>query len=272
MSDKFIGIMQYINTTLKKVYNAQGCVLVPGGGSFGMEAVARQFCNGQHCLVVRNGWFSYRWSDIFDKCQIPRSHTIMRARRIGPEADAPFAPCPVDEVCATIVRERPSVVLAPHVETSAGMIIPDDYIRKVSDAAHSVGAIFVLDCVASGCQWIDMEKVGADVLITAPQKGWSGTPCVGIIMLSARGIERMHNTTSSSFGVDIKKWYTIMQAYEKVCEIPYSFSHFLTPREVDTIPFPLFFLFYGQLWFHSRFPVFYNSLSLSLPLSFSQRT
>lgn len=215
MSDKFVKTMQYISKTLKSVYNAKATVLIPGGGSFGMEAVARQFCNGQHCLVIRNGWFSYRWSDIFDKCQIPRSHTIMYARQPMPGVEQPFAPCPIEEVVAAINRERPSVVCAPHVETSAGMIIPDDYIKAVSDAVHANGGIFVLDCVASGCLWVDMEKVGADVLITAPQKGWSGTPCCGIIMLSQLGLERMNNTTSSAFGQDIKKWHSIMTSYEK---------------------------------------------------------
>jgi aspartate aminotransferase-like enzyme len=214
MSVKFQEVMKYINTTLKHVYHGKAAILVPGGGSFGMESVAAQFCNGQHCMVIRNGWFSYRWSDIFDKTQIPRSTTIMKARRATPGATEPFAPCPLEEVIAAIIRERPSVVCAPHVETSAGMIIPDSYIKAVSDAVHEVGGIFVLDCVASGCIWVDMEKVGADVLITAPQKGWSGTPCCGIIMLSDRGVERMNNTTSSAFGIDLKKWHTVMQAYE----------------------------------------------------------
>lgn len=214
MSDKFVKTMNYINDTLKEVYHAKQSVLIPGGGSFGMEAVARQFCNGQHVMVIRNGWFSYRWSDIFDKCQIPRSHSIMKARKVKPGCTEPWAPCPLEEVICAIHRERPSVVCAPHVETSAGMILPDAYIKAVSDAVHANGGIFVLDCVASGCVWIDMEKVGADVLISAPQKGWSGTPCVGIVMLSQLGLERMSHTTSSSFGVDVKKWYQVMKAYE----------------------------------------------------------
>jgi aspartate aminotransferase-like enzyme len=178
-----------------------------------MEAVARQYCNGQHVLVIRNGWFSFRWSDIFDKCQIPRSHTIMKARRTKPGKTQPFTPCPIEEVIDAIKRERPSVVCAPHVETSAGMIIPDEYIKAVSDATHANGGMFVLDCVASGCLWINMAKLGVDALITAPQKGWSGTPCVGVVMLSPLGVERLKHTNSSAFGVDLKKWYTCMRGY-----------------------------------------------------------
>ena len=178
-----------------------------------MEAVARQYCNGQHVLVIRNGCFSFRWSDIFDKCQIPRSHTIMRARRARPGATEQFTPPPIEEVVSAIYREKPSVVCAPHVETSAGMIIPDDYIIAVTEATHANGGIFVLDCVASGCLWVDMAKLGVDALVTAPQKGWSGTPAFGIVMLGPLAVERLKHTNSSAFCVDLKKWYTIMRGY-----------------------------------------------------------
>lgn len=214
MSATFQKVMTDISSMLKEVYNASGVALVPGGGTFGMEAVARQFAQDTNCLVVRNGWFSFRWSQIFDAGGFSGDTTVMKARRTGNDANAPFAPAPIDEVTARIRAEKPGLVFAPHVETSAGIILPDDYITALAEAAHEVGALMVLDCIASGCIWVDMAATGVDVLISAPQKGWSSTPCAGLVMLSDRALARMETTTSNSFAVDLKKWHQIMLAYE----------------------------------------------------------
>jgi aspartate aminotransferase-like enzyme len=213
MSQRFQTAMRDISTSLKQVYNAAGVVLVPGGGTFGMEAVARQFATGKNCLVIRNGWFSFRWTQIFEAGNIPAKCSIITARPVEDGPQAAFAPAPIAEVVAAIQAEQPDVVFAPHVETSAGIILPNDYIKAVTDAVHAVGGIFVLDCVASGTIWVDMQACGVDVLVTAPQKGWSGTPCAGVVMLSELGLERMESTTSTSFACDLKKWWQIMQAY-----------------------------------------------------------
>jgi aspartate aminotransferase-like enzyme len=189
-------------------------VLVPGSGTFGMEAVARQFATGKKVLVLRNGWFSYRWTQIFDMGQIPSASTVLKARRIGNDAQAPWIPCPIDEVVASIRANRPDVVFAPHVETAAGMLLPDDYLRQVADAVHGVGGLFVLDCIASGALWVDMHATGVDVLVSAPQKGWSSSPCCAMVMLSERARTAIDGTTSSSFACDLKKWLHIMEAYE----------------------------------------------------------
>jgi len=165
-------------------------------------------------LVIRNGWFSYRWTQIFDAGRIPSASTVLKARRTGPGKQAPFAPAPIDEVVATIRAERPAVVFAPHVETAAGMILPDDYLRAVADATHAVGGLFVLDCIASGTLWVDMQATGVDVLVSAPQKGWSGSPCCALIALSALARERIEGTQSTSFACDLRKWLQIMEAYE----------------------------------------------------------
>ena len=215
MSSSFQQVMNEISTTLGQVYNADAVAVVPGSGTFGMEAVARQFATDQHVLVIRNGWFSYRWTQIFDMGGIPASHTVLKARRAQPGAQEPFAPAPIDEVVATIASENPKVVFAPHVETAAGMMLPDDYISAVADATHAVGGLFVLDCIASGTVWVDMAATGVDVLISAPQKGWSGSPCSALVMLSALGHERLGATTSTSFACDLRKWREIMHAYEQ---------------------------------------------------------
>ncbi len=215
MSASFQHVMNDISSTLKGVYNAAGVVVVPGSGTFGMEAVARQFATDRKVLVVRNGWFSYRWSQIFDVGGIPSHETVLKARRVGEGHQAPFAPVPIEELVARIEAERPDVVFAPHVETSAGMMLPDDYLRAASDAVHAVGGIFVLDCIASGAIWVDMEACGVDVLVSAPQKGWSGSPCCGLVMLSPLGLERLAATTSSSFACDLGMWHRIMLAYEQ---------------------------------------------------------
>lgn len=214
MSQSFQQVMNDISTTLKDVYHAAGVAVVPGGGTFGMEAVARQFANDQHCVIQRNGWFSYRWTQILEMGGIAASTTVLNARQTGDEATAPFAPAPVDEMVAAIAAEKPGVVFAPHVETSAGMILPDDHIKAVAEATHAVDGLFVLDCIASGTIWVDMEATGVDVLISAPQKGWSGPPCAGLVMLSQRALDRLEETTSSSFSCDLKKWRQIMAAYE----------------------------------------------------------
>lgn len=214
MSKRFQGVMQDISRLVKQVYNAQATVIVPGGGTFGMEAVARQFATDKKCLVLRNGWFSFRWSQIFDTGRIPASCTVLKASRQGDGAQAPFAPAAIDDVVATIRSEKPDLVFAPHVETASGMRLPDAYLKAVGTAAHEVGALFVLDCVASGCLWVDMAECEVDILITAPQKGWSGPPCAALIALNTRALARLEETTSTSFAADLKKWLQIMQAFE----------------------------------------------------------
>ena len=214
MSGKFQGVMRDISSVLKEVYHAKSAVVVPGSGTFGMEAVARQFTTGQKALVIRNGWFSFRWTQIFDMGQIPSSHTVLKARTTAQGKQMPFAPAPIAEVQAAIREQKPAVVFAPHVETAAGMLLPDDYLKAVADAVHEVGGLFVLDCIASGSLWVDMEATGVDVIISAPQKGWSGSPCCAFVMLSERARKAIDGTTSSSFAVDLKKWLQIMETYE----------------------------------------------------------
>ncbi|MFC4261022.1 aminotransferase class V-fold PLP-dependent enzyme [Marinobacter lacisalsi] len=214
MSAVFQQVMRDISATLKQTYKAEGAVVVPGGGSFGMEAVARQLAHDRRCLVIRNGWFSYRWSQIFDMGRIPSQATILKAGPVSDGRQAAYAPPPVDEVVASILSEKPEVVFAPHVETASGMVLPDDYLKAIGDAVDHVGGLFVLDCVASGALWVDMKACGVDVLITAPQKGWSASPCAALIALSGRALERIEQTTSSSFAADLKKWLNIMRAYE----------------------------------------------------------
>ena len=214
MSQSFQTVMKDISITLKKVYNADAVVVVPGSGTFGMEAVARQFATDKKCLVIRNGWFSFRWTQIFDKGQIPSKSTVLKARRAKEEKHAPFAPAPIEEVVAAIKSEKPDLVFAPHVETSSGIILPVDYIRAVADAVHSVGGMFVLDCIASGTIWVDIDSCGVDILISAPQKGWSASPCCALVMLSNLALERIEKTESSSFACDLLKWLNIMKIYE----------------------------------------------------------
>ncbi|WP_108484660.1 aminotransferase class V-fold PLP-dependent enzyme [Oceaniglobus ichthyenteri] len=214
MSADFQGVMRDISDLLKEVYNADAVALVPGGGTYAMEAVARQLATDSKVMVIRNGWFSYRWTQIFEAGVTPAEETVMMARRTGNAADAPFAPPPIDEVVAKIKQERPDVLFAPHVETSSGMILPDDYLRAVADAMHDVGGLFVLDCIASGCAWVDMKATGVDVLISAPQKGWSASPSTGCVMMNAAAVERVKARKSTSYAVDLGKWLSIMEAYE----------------------------------------------------------
>ena len=214
MSKSFQGVMNDISSTMKDVYNADGVVVVPGGGTYGMEAVARQFTQGKNVLVIRNGFFSFRWSQIFEMASLPAKETVLKARPVSDEVHAPYAPAPIEEVVAAIEAEKPEWVFAPHVETASGMILPDDYIKAVTDAVHKVGGKFVLDCIASGTVWVDMKALGVDVLISAPQKGWSASPCAALVMLNQDALNDLENTTSNSFAADLKKWHSIMQAYE----------------------------------------------------------
>ena len=213
MSQTFQQVMRDIHATLADVYKAERVAVVPGGGSYAMEAVVRQFATGKRVMVIRNGFFSYRWTQIFEAGAIPAQETVLKARRIGDGPTAPFAPVPVEEAVAAIRAEKPEVVFAPHVETASGIILPDAYIKALADAVHEVGGLFVLDCVASGCVWVDMQALGVDVLISAPQKGWSASPCAGLVMLNATALEACRAAKSTSFAIDLGKWVTIMEAY-----------------------------------------------------------
>src|SRR5512132_2179701 len=215
MSRRFQRVMNDISRTLKHVYRAHAVAIVPGSGTFGMEAVARQFATGRTCLVIRNGWFSYRWTQIFDAGSIPSRSIVMKAPRTESGTPAPYSPAALETVLATIRAERPDLVFAPHVETASGIMLPDAYMRAVADAVHAVGGLFVLDCVASGAIWVDMAATGVDVLTTAPQKGWSSWPCAGLVMLSERARAAIDATTSTSFAADLRKWLQIAETYEK---------------------------------------------------------
>lgn len=214
MSRSFQDVMREISATLKRVYRADAVAVVPGGGTFGMEAVARQLATEQKCLIIRNGWFSYRWSQILEMGRIARETTVLKAGPVETGAQAAYAPVPIEEAVATIERERPDLVFAPHVETASGMILPESYIRALADAVHRVGGLLVLDCIASGAIWVDMQVNGVDVLLSAPQKGWSATPCGALVMMNTAARERVESTTSTSFAGDLKKWLQIMQTYE----------------------------------------------------------
>ena len=215
MSQVFQQVMTDLSSELKSVYNADAVVIVPGSGTYGMEAVARQLANDEDCLIIRNGWFSYRWTQILEKGKIAKSSTVLTAERADDsESPRPFAPVNIDTAVAKIKAEKPAMVFAPHVETSSGMILSTDYIKALSAAVHSVGGLLVIDCIASGCVWLDMKALGIDVLISAPQKGWSSTPCAGLVMLSDAAIKKVDNTESDSFSLDLKQWLTIMRAYE----------------------------------------------------------
>jgi aspartate aminotransferase-like enzyme len=215
MSEEFKRVMVDISSVLKDAYNASSAVIVPGSGTFGMEAVARQFANQQKCLVLRNGYFSYRWTQIFDLANITNDVTVIKGRQLEDSTQGVFAPAPIEEVVAFIKKEKPAVIFAPHVETSAGIILPDDYLKAVGEAVQSVNGLFVLDCIASGAMWVDMKACNVDVLITAPQKGWSSSPCCALIAMGDRARERIESTQSSSFSMDLKKWLQIMEAYLK---------------------------------------------------------
>ncbi|WP_288999186.1 aminotransferase class V-fold PLP-dependent enzyme [uncultured Psychrobacter sp.] len=214
MSEVFQQVMNDLSSDLKSVYNADAVAIVPGSGSYGMEAVANQLAKDQDCLIIRNGMFSYRWTQILEKGNLAKSSTVLNAQREDSDAPKPFSPVDINEAVAQIKAHKPAVVFAPHVETSAGMILPNDYIKALSEATHSVGGLLVIDCIASGCVWLDMKALGIDVLISAPQKGWSSTPCAGLVMMSDAAVQRVENTESNSFSLDLKKWLEIMRAYE----------------------------------------------------------
>ena len=214
MSQSFQGVMTNISSILKEAYNADITAVVPGGGTYAMEAVARQFTRGQRCLIIRNGWFSYRWTQILETANLPSDTRILKASRTGKDNTEPFSPPPIEDVCDAIRKYKPDVILAPHVETSAGLILPDDYLQLISAAAKEVDALFVLDCIASGTIWVDMSALGIDVVISAPQKGWSGPACAGMVAMGPRATERLNETRSDSYSCDLRKWREIMTAYE----------------------------------------------------------
>lgn len=215
MSKVFQQVMTDLSRELKSVYNADAVAIVPGSGTYGMEAVAAQLAQDQDCLIIRNGWFSYRWTQILEKGNIAKSSTVLTADRTeDTEAPKPFAPVDIDTAVAKIKEQKPAIVFAPHVETSAGIILPEDYIKALAEATHSVGGLLVIDCIASGCVWLDMKALGIDVLISAPQKGWSSTPCAGLVMLSDAAVKKVDSTESNSFSLDLKQWLNIMRAYE----------------------------------------------------------
>ena len=215
MSKAFQEVMNDLLSNLKTVYNAEAAVIIPGSGTYGMEAVARQLTIDEDCLIIRNGWFSYRWTQILEKGKFAKSSTVLTAERTeDTEAPKPFAPVNIETAVAKIKADKPAVVYAPHVETSSGIILSEDYIKALSEAVHSVGGLLVIDCIASGCVWLDMKDLGIDVLISAPQKGWSSTPCAGLVMLSDAAIKKVENTESNCFSLDLKQWLTIMRAYE----------------------------------------------------------
>ena len=215
MSKAFQEVMNDLLSNLKTVYNAEAAVIIPGSGTYGMEAVARQLTIDEDCLIIRNGWFSYRWTQILEKGKFAKSSTVLTAERTeDTEAPKPFAPVDIDTAVAKIKEEKPAIVFAPHVETSSGIILSEEYIKALSEAVHSVGGLLVIDCIASGCVWLDMKDLGIDVLISAPQKGWSSTPCAGLVMLSDAAIKKVESTESNSFSLDLKQWLTVMRAYE----------------------------------------------------------
>ncbi|MGP5503404.1 aminotransferase class V-fold PLP-dependent enzyme [Psychrobacter celer] len=214
MSKAFQQVMNDLSAELKSVYNADAVAIVPGSGTYGMEAVARQLANDEDCLIIRNGWFSYRWTQILDKGKIAKSSTVLTAHREDGDTPKPFAPVAIEDAVAKIKETKPAMVFAPHVETSSGIILSADYIKALAEAVHSVGGLLVIDCIASGCVWLDMKDLGIDVLISAPQKGWSSTPGAGLVMLSEAAVQKVDNTESDSFSIDLKQWLNIMRAYE----------------------------------------------------------
>ena len=214
MSQQFQQVMRDISSTLKQVYHADAVTVIPGGGTYAMEAVARQFAHQKRCLVIRNGWFSFRWSQIFEMGNIPKQCDVLTAQQASTDRLSPFSPPPIEEVVETIRTQKPDLVFAPHVETASGIILPDDYLKAIGQAVHDVGGLFVLDCIASGAIWVDMQQCNIDILISAPQKGWSASPCCGLVMMGENALARMEKTESSSFACDLKKWHQIMQAYE----------------------------------------------------------
>ena len=215
MSDEFVDIMKDISRILKKAYNADSSVIVPGSGTFGMEAVARQFANNEPVLIIRNGWFSYRWSQIFDMAGITDQVDVITGTQVENTTTGQYIPPDINDVVDRIHTLRPPIVFAPHVETSCGMILPDDYLAQIGQACHDTGTLFVLDCIASGAAWVDMKALNIDIVITAPQKGWSSAPCCALIAMSSRAREMLNDTKSTSYSMDILKWTQVMETYEQ---------------------------------------------------------
>ena len=215
MGDEFVDIMKDVSRVLKKAYNVDHSVIIPGSGTFGMEAVARQFADKKSVLIIRNGFFSYRWTQIFDMANITDHVHVITGSQTEDVTQAPFVPADIDTVIDYIHTSKPQVVFAPHVETSAGIILPDSYLKQVGQACNAVGAIFVLDCIASGAAWVDMKVLDIDVVITAPQKGWSSAPCCALVAMSSRARQVLDTTKSSSYSMDVLKWTQVMETYEK---------------------------------------------------------
>ena len=218
MAQPFRVALKDLLGVLREAYHAEVAVVVPGSGTFAMEAVARQFAsNAKSVVVVRNGYFSFRWSQIIEVGNITRNPpTVLKARPTRKDdATAQWAPVPIEELVEVIARDKPEVVFAPHVETSTGIILPDDYLRKLGAAVKAAGGLFVLDCIASGCVWVDMADLNVDVLISAPQKGWSGPACCGFVMLNGRAKERLATTQSTSFSADLKMWVDVAAQYDQ---------------------------------------------------------
>ena len=213
MSARFVDVMQQTLAILRETYGADSAVVINGGGSYAMESVARHLATGRKALVVRNGLFSYRWSQILDAGSIASAVTVCQARPDSDDPQAAWSPAPIDEVVAAIRAGRPDVVFAPHVETAAGILLPDDYVSALAEAAHEVGGVLVLDCIASGAMWVDMRALGVDVLLSAPQKGWSGSPGVGFVMLSEKGRDAVASGTPTSFALDLNRWLAISDGY-----------------------------------------------------------
>ena len=214
MSAQFRQVMTDLSSELKSLYHADAIAIVPGSGTSGMEAVVRALAADKDCVVVRNGWFSYRWTQILDATGVAKSVEVFKASQSDNDGVVQFAPADIETVTAYIRKNRPQMVFAPHVETASGMMLSDDYIRALGEAVHEVGGLLAIDCIASGCIWLDMQALGIDVLLSAPQKGLSSTPCAGLVMLSAAAKEAVLASTPSSFALDLKAWLNIMTAYE----------------------------------------------------------
>ena len=214
MSTKYCDVAKEVSSTLNEVYNSHRAVMLPGSGTYGMEATARALATDKKVLVLRNGYFSYRWTDIFDQTGIPSDVTVLKGSPVGASSRPQFTPHPLEDVLATIRREKPAVVFAPHVETSTGIKLPDEYVAEVGAAVQEHGGHFVLDCIASGTYWTDMKALNVDVVITAPQKGWTGPACVGLTMLSERATEAVRASKPKSMVLNLSKWLDVAESYD----------------------------------------------------------
>ena len=215
MSQEFQQAMRDLSTLFKTVYHAEEVILIPGSGTTAMEAVARQFAREKKCLCLRNGFFNFRWSQIFAQGHIPNEEFVLKAHALSREKKASFLPPSLEEVNKCILEKTPNLVFATHVETSSGIMLSDEYIAAIAEKIHSMNGYLVLDCVASGARWIDMQALGVDILITAPQKCWSAPPSCGIVLLNKTIGSQLSHTTSDSFDLDLNQWLNIMRAYEQ---------------------------------------------------------